>query len=493
MSDSKLNRRNFLTLGGGAAIAGATLQPGEAIAAGSKKQDLPKVPRRVLGKTKKSVPILLFGGAVPLDTRFDPKLAEAFRFGVNYIDTADCYLDGNSEIAVGNFWKKARLKREDFWITSKSDRHDSPGLIQTLDAGLKKMKTDFVDLYFLHALTDADYLNPAMAKTAEKLKKAGKIRHIGFSCHDGNVVELLNAAAQRSWIDAIMFRYNFRRYGDKELNKAMDACHKAGIGLIAMKTQGSEAGFADQWKKFEKTGKWTKHQAVLKAVWEDQRITAAVSAMKNFTQLRQNIQAALDKNKLTQAEHDALDRYAAATRSLACDGCDHLCGPAVQAPVQIGTTMRYLMYHDVYGEPEKARALFDKLPAEAKALANVDFSGANRACPYGVDVAAHMARAQELFTAFTIQFRWVSRRSTQDRRSAIIGYATRPHASLPASETRDTPETRRGPGGCRLPGPVDIGFSRGPGCFAGGARFGLTLDGSPVARSVPSQGEWPQG
>ena len=400
MSESqKLNRRTFLGWGGGAALAGAALKPGEALAAGPKDQKLPQVPRKVLGKTKQDIPILLFGAAVPLDTRFDPKLAEAFRFGVNYIDTAYVYLDGNSEIATGNFWTRARLKRDEFWITSKSDRHDPEGLVERLDTGLKKMKTDYVNLYFLHGLTDADYLNPAMAKTAERLKKEGKIRHIGFSCHNANVVELMNAAAKQPWIDAIMFRYNFRRYGDKALNQAMDACAKAGIGLIAMKTQGSEASFRDEWKKFEKKGKWTKHQAVLKAVWEDERITAAVSAMKNFEQVRQNVQAALDKNKLTKAEHEALDRYAAATRSLACDGCDHLCSPAVQAPVQIGNTMRFLMYHDVYGEQDKAKALFDKLPADAKQLANVDFSGANRACPHGVDVASHMARANELFTA----------------------------------------------------------------------------------------------
>lgn len=398
MSDSPtLNRRTFLTIGGGAALAGATLSPSEVYAAGSQK-GLPQIPRKVLGKTKKDIPILLFGAAVPLDIRFDPKMAEAFRFGCNYIDAADCYNGGNTEIAVGNFMERARIARKDAWITSKSDRHDPSGLVETLNVGLKKMKTDYVDLYFLHALQDADYLSRDMEKTAERLKKEGKIRHIGFSCHHGNVVELLNAAADRPWVEAVMFRYNFRRYGDKELNQAMDRCAKAGVGLIAMKTQGSEASFADQWKKFEKTGKWTKHQAVLKAVWEDERITAAVSAMKNFEQLRQNIQAALDKTKLTKAEWDALDRYAAATRSLACDGCDHLCSPAVQAPVQIGNTMRFLMYHDVYGEPDKAQVLFDGLPEEAKQLANVDFSGANRACPHGVDVAAHMRRANELFT-----------------------------------------------------------------------------------------------
>jgi len=83
---------------------------------------------------------------------------------------------------------------------------------------------------------------------------------------------------------------------------------------------------------------------------------------------------------------------------MACDGCDHLCGAHVNAPVQIGDTMRYLMYHDVYDDKSKARELFGKLPREARQLAGVDFSGATRACPHGIDVAAHMERARKLFT-----------------------------------------------------------------------------------------------
>ena len=73
-----------------------------------------------------------------------------------------------------------------------------------------------------------------------------------------------------------MFRYNFREYGNLELNRAMDACHQANVGLIAMKTQGSAVSFEDRVKMFE-GGKFNRHQAVLRAVWADERITAAVS------------------------------------------------------------------------------------------------------------------------------------------------------------------------------------------------------------------------
>lgn len=64
--------------------------------------------------------------------------------------------------------------------------------------------------------------------------------------------------------------------------------------------------------------------------------------------------------------------------------------------MRIGDTLRYLMYHDSYGKPEHARRLFRALPAEAREIGAIDFSGANRACPNGVDVASLMKRAGDV-------------------------------------------------------------------------------------------------
>lgn len=397
MSDGDgISRRRLLQLGLGAAAGSALLESGP-VQAAQGEAALPQVPRRRLGKTGMDVPILLMGGSMQFDQRFDPKLAECLRFGVNYFDTADCYAGGTSETAIGNFLERTK-KRDAVWITTKSDRWEPQGLEETLKTGLSRLKTDHVDLYFLHQLDDEALISPETARVAEKLKKEGKIKHFGFSCHSGNVVELLRKAAKQSWVDAIMFRYNFRQYGNSELNRAMDDCSRADIGLIAMKTQSSEAGIADAARKFQQTGKWNKYQAVLKAVWSDSRISAAVSHMDNFDKLKQNIAAAVDRNELGALEKESLQRYALETRSLACDGCDHFCNPAVNAPVQIGATLRCLTYHDAYGQPEVARERFRALPAEAQKLAGVDFSGANRACPHGVDVAALMERARKVLS-----------------------------------------------------------------------------------------------
>ena len=190
-----------------------------------------------------------------------------------------------------------------------------------------------------------------------------------------------------------MFRYNFQQYGNAELNRAIDAAARSKVGLIAMKTQASAVSFEERSKKFEQTGKWNKFQSVLKAVWGDDRLSAAVSEMDNLEKVRENVSAAVDKTKLTSAEWEALHRYAAATRSNTCDGCDHLCGAKVEGPVEIASTLRYLMYHDSYGKQQRARELFAELPEEARSFSHLDFSAASAACPHGLNLDRLMHRA----------------------------------------------------------------------------------------------------
>jgi predicted aldo/keto reductase-like oxidoreductase len=386
-----LSRRHLLTLGGVAAAVSPFVGVQAVLAS-----DALQVPRRTLGKTGQKVPILLLGGGGGFDPKFDPKIARALQHGVDYIDAARAYAGGTCETNAASTLERLKVL-DKVWITSKSESHDAPGLERNVEESLAALRRKSVDLYFLHGIEDPAILSDkAVFASVDKLKKAGKIKYFGFSCHDGTVAQLITKAAGISAIDAIMFRYNFRTYGNKELNLAMDAAHKANIGLIAMKTQGAEASFADAWKKFEKTGKWTKHQAVLKAVWSDARITAAVSHMDSLEKLQQNIAAAVDNEKLGFSEWGAIEKYAHATRAEACDGCGHICSAAVSRPVNVATALRCVMYHDVYGDADKARRVFAALPEAARDLAGVDFSAANQACPHGIDIARHMERARQI-------------------------------------------------------------------------------------------------
>jgi predicted aldo/keto reductase-like oxidoreductase len=407
MTRSKLiTRRQLLrktgAVGGGLVLAEAALagfaQSALALASDAEARALAQaMPRKVLGKTGRKIPILLQGGSMAWNTKWDPKLPESIKHGIDYFDCAWSYSGGTNELAIGSFLQRTKM-RDKIWITSKSNQHDPASVEQHLNESLGRLSTSHVDMYFLHGLEDPRALDKALLGKLEQLKKQKKLTHFGFSCHSGNVAELLTLASQTPWIDAVMFRYNFRQYGNAELNRAIDACAKAGVGLIAMKTQGSAVSFESEVQKFEQTGKWTKHQAVLKAVWADERLTAAVSEMDSLEKIRQNADAARDPGKLGALDTEALRRYAAATRSLACDGCDHLCTGGLSQPIPVATTLRYLMYHDSYGKQAEARALYQALPEAARQVDGVDFAPATRACPNGLDLAQLVGRAAQVLS-----------------------------------------------------------------------------------------------
>jgi predicted aldo/keto reductase-like oxidoreductase len=261
-----------------------------------------------------------------------------------------------------------------------------------LETCLRQLETDYLDLFFMHAVDDPRFLEPEFLAMGDRLRKSGKTRFFGFSCHGDRMVEVMNTAATVKGVDAIMFRYSFAAYGDRALNQAIDACHKAGIGLIAMKTQDSVPADLPAVKSF-KSKDFTLAQAKLKAVWADERITAAVSHMDNTTKLADNVAAAKSPTQLAMSDFLQLQRIAAATAAFSCQGCSHLCESAFPGPAKIARPLRYLMYHECYGDTERARAHYQRLRPEEREFASVDLAAATARCPQGIDIAARLARA----------------------------------------------------------------------------------------------------
>jgi len=387
-----LTRRKFLATS--AALSAGALLPGS-LAAETKKaatQMLP-MPTKILGKTGERVSVLGFGSALNVTP---PLLNSALSEEITFLDTAQGYTNGNSEKNIGAILEKTG-RRKDCFIVTKSGDHSVEGFATTLEQdSLPRLRTDYVDLYYLHNLGSPDRLDDEMKQTAERLKKEKKIRFFGFSSHHDNLIPTLNKAAEVGFVDAIMLKYNFRDYDNAELDKALDKCAAAGIGLVAMKTQGGAVSFQDRVDPFEAKG-LNKFQATLKAVWADDRIHTVVSAMKNLKQLRENAQAARNPD-MGLLERQLLDEYAAETNHLYCRGCGHNCEGCVNAPLQIADTLRYRMYSENYGDREEARLLFSQLPARARAIDGVDFSAAEAACPYNVPIGALMRDAAAKLT-----------------------------------------------------------------------------------------------
>jgi hypothetical protein len=266
-------------------------------------------------------------------------------------------------------------------------------LIKGIDAALEQLQTDYLDLYLMHGIDSVRMLEQPFLEAGERLRRSGKTRFFGFSCHAGNVVELLNKAAQVGGIDAILFRYNFRRYGDRELNLAIDNCKRAGIGLLAMKTMGSIPPDMEDVVQF-RSRNFTLAQAKLKSVWADERIDSLVSEMDSVRVARENIAAAKSQTPLTAQESHQLNQLAALTANYACNGCSHLCEAAVGGKGAVEAPLRYLMYYECYGKTQRARELYNRIPPAARSLEPGELRKAAAACPQGIDIAArlHLAR-----------------------------------------------------------------------------------------------------
>jgi len=389
MSDDKgLSRRNFIKLAGITA-PGAVLASANPLAAAGSADEKPApnsvIPVRPFGKTGVNVSILSLGGMFDIPSN-QLLLRQALKWGVTYWDTADCYEGGNSEAGIGQFLKKYPDTRKTIFLVSKSDRRDPKGLSELLDRSLQKMNTDHIDLYFIHGTKSIGELNQETKAWAEKAKSEGRIKYFGFSAHS-NMEEQMMAAAKLGWIDGIMISYNFRLMRSDKMRAAVEACSKAGIGLTAMKTQGGGQVSVQSEAELEMAGKFMKQgftdaQAKLKAIWENPAIASICSQMPNMTVLMSNVAAALNQTKLSASTLDAMDKYAEQTACGYCTGCTNICEAAFDSAVPVGDIMRCLMYHNSYGDTERAKALFAQISSKTPGgLAGLDYSLAEARCP----------------------------------------------------------------------------------------------------------------
>ena len=293
--------------------------------------------------------------------------------------------------------------RKDVYLVTKNGRGKVGGsrAFQTFETRLtesmERLRTDYIDCYYLHGIggREIELLRDPDVKIAfEKLKKSGKIRFCGLSCHDAKLPEILDVAAEVGWIDQVMFKYNFRDIGGRDryddLNRSIDKASKGNMALVAMKTQGGAINFPAKIDELKAKG-FKKEVAAIKTIWLDQRMHVAVSEMTTRDMLRENI-AGSQNLALTAREIDLLEEHRQATAHLYCQGCGQHCEPAANG-VAVSDILRYLRYHEVYGKRQRAAELYQALPTEARKIVGTDLTAAQAACPHGLPMVELLHRA----------------------------------------------------------------------------------------------------
>jgi aryl-alcohol dehydrogenase-like predicted oxidoreductase len=403
-----VDRRGFLQAG---AIATAAAL-GAASPLVGRADDPPAVkplPRRPLGKTGVDVTILNLGTWV--NPGLDRLLRFAYANGVRYVDTAKSY---GSEPGIKR-WLQANpdVRKEIFLVTK-----DSPGtpreLLKQVDKRLEALGTDYLDLLFVHALGDHDEnaglewpKSKEFKETAEALKKSGKVKFVGFSSHHARRAEYLQAAADGGFIDVIMLQYAPWLDQDAPLNKAMDACHKKGIGLVSMKqvlgqfrenNNNASGGILDEVVRrvpMLKEKGLTPYQGLLHAIWTDERISSSCVSMRNTDQIRENTDAARRFEPLKQAELKQLRDAVLAFRPTHCANCDGRCAVAAGTDAKLGDLTRLLSYHDHHGYRSEARKQYAAMAELARDWSGADLEAAREACHNKLDFARLLPRVDE--------------------------------------------------------------------------------------------------
>jgi len=398
-----MNRRDFFkkatAVGLGATLGGTTLwRSRQALA----EITLPRepVPRRAFGRSGIMVSSLSLGGMFDvLNNRL--MLAKALDWGINYWDTAEGYGGGRSEEGIGRWFARNPGTREQVFLVTKLSPRRGADFTPRLEESLKRLNTNYVDLFMVHGIRAIDEIEAGLASWSQAMKKAGKIKLFGFSTHS-NMEACLEGAAELPWIDGIMFSYNYRLMHESRMKAAVDAGHRAGIGLTAMKTQGGGPLKSDSQSELEMADRFvqkgfTEHQAKLMAVWQDTRIAAICSQMPNLTILATNAIAAGNQTRLSQLDRALLDQHARETHSDYCAGCGRLCSAVLADRVPINDIMRCLMYLHSYQDLSLARSTFESLPAETSTLlTQLDFSAAERSCPRRLPIGRLMQEASTL-------------------------------------------------------------------------------------------------
>lgn len=401
------SRRQFL---GAAALAAPALLAGTGAARAARAATTATgatgadpLPQRRLGRHGPEVTILSIGGMMKA---LSPEYYEfAWAMGIRYFDNADCYLNGESERILGKWLAQHPGRRKELFLVTKDHPLQGPRqLLDQIDARLAACGTDYADLFLIHGLGPKKYAKESVEwpksrefhETCDKLKASGKAKMVGFSVHDPELIEILNNAAAGGFVDAIMLRYNpFFTKGD-DLDRALDACHAKGIGLIAMKGMRALPEVPKRVPDLDRRG-LTTHQAVLHAIWSDPRMSAVCSSLENIQQMEQNAAAARSyRQPLDAAGHAALREAAALGRFALCPGCPACRQAARETPFAFDDITRFVAYYEQDGTLE-ARDFYRALAAAHRDPTGFDLVALRDRCQFHVDYPAIVGRARRYF------------------------------------------------------------------------------------------------
>ena len=389
-----IGRRDVLRLGAASGVI-----PLASIAVGQEAPAAGEVGRYVrLGRTELEISDISFGSS-RLRRGDEHLIHHALDRGINYFDTADGYSAGASENTIG---RALEGRRDKVYIASKfvaGKDETRVSLMRALDTSLRRLRTDYIDVYFNHAVNDvARMANPEWHEFTAMAKRQGKIRFTGMSGHGPRLIECLDYAFDRDLVDVVLVAYNFgqdpsflanmtrsfRLPLQPDLPRALAKAKSRDVGVVTMKTlMGARL---NDMRRFE-TGGATFSQAAFRWVLSDAHVDALIVSMTQQGQIDEYLGGS-GGVPVSSEDVALLERYAVANGITYCRHACSLCEGACPYGVPIPDVLRTRMYATDYGDVRFAREEYAKLEENASACLSCTGEPCAGACPHGIDLPA---------------------------------------------------------------------------------------------------------
>jgi predicted aldo/keto reductase-like oxidoreductase len=285
-----MDRRRFLELSTIAAGAGAKALAAE------------PMPMATLGKSGLKVSKFCLGGYHMRrggEAQGVEIIHRAMDLGVNFFDSAHKYHDGESDKTYGAAFGGGR--RQKVLLMSKAEKRDRDSAMRQLEETLKRMQTDYLDLWQCHEVSRHDEVDQIFGPNGAleafvKAKEQGKVRHIGFTGHHDPTVHMRLLNGYDGWETVQMPVNLIDRHYLSFLENVLPNVRKKGLGQIAMKTNAIGSITKNNIARIEEC---------LRYAWS-QDVDTVVSGVETIAQLEQNVGVLKSFKPMSKAEISSL-------------------------------------------------------------------------------------------------------------------------------------------------------------------------------------------
>ena len=344
-----------------------------------------------------------------VNAMFDLAISE----GVNYFDTAYPYLGGKSELAMAE--ALSRYPRESYYLADKFPGHSLTGPIDNIalfNVSLRKCRTDYFDFYLLHNITEWSvkfyeseeyHIIPDLLQ----MKKEGKIRYFGFSCHAGP--ELLDAFLTRheGVFDFVQIQLNYLDWTMQDAKEKCDIIRKHGLGIWVMEpVRGGKLAVLPESEKaklraLRERGSFTGPEPsdasyAFRFLQDMPGVTVILSGMNEVFQVEDNLRTFREENPLSDEERSVLlDIAENLKKGVPCTACRYCCDGC---PMELDIPYLLQCYNDYkFATTMTPSMRIDALSEDKRPAACIDCGQCMHACPQGIDVPSALAELAEMY------------------------------------------------------------------------------------------------